>query len=506
MALAVKNTPEVGSPSPFDRVPIVGLVGAAYIIGCLGVLGKALPYLWWETLGIGQSATTTLLLIFVLAAAACGLGYLGLKLLGPRAAVGTRAAVFVAFLGVLLILLLTRWASLWIEYWVFFRHSIGDNGTTIGPILTAVIGVALLGVAGYFFLDKRFEPYLVKFEEQGWFSATTYKSLQGLRVRRGTIAGILLIVGSGIYTLLSQGILQRGPTDWSINVPFTGKVLITNDTKGDIGDALAARFPNEWDAAEKRLKQPVWMSRYELRDIDDKLNGKVLVTYSGLSERFKDKPIVDEKAFKEEVEKLKDDGITDLPEARPLIGGSGDEVSRFVKITSPGDSTFAEGAIVPLADFEAEVNRLRPSISAGGSAVADAVKAPDKTLPTKVPLSLSSGTEIYYSLTLLPALQFTIPLLLIAVSLWIAWRAVNYPAFADFLIATEAELNKVSWSTRRRLMQDTVVVLITVALTAVFLFATDMTWSHLLSLRQIGVIQKPTAPADPQKVIESRRW
>ncbi len=34
-------------------------------------------------------------------------------------------------------------------------------------------------------------------------------------------------------------------------------------------------------------------------------------------------------------------------------------------------------------------------------------------------------------------------------ALWLAWRVVNVPSFADFLIATEAELNKVSWTTRR---------------------------------------------------------
>ena len=31
---------------------------------------------------------------------------------------------------------------------------------------------------------------------------------------------------------------------------------------------------------------------------------------------------------------------------------------------------------------------------------------------------------------------------------WIAFRLVNLPSFADFLIAVEAEMNKVSWPTR----------------------------------------------------------
>src|SRR5215208_6677182 len=31
---------------------------------------------------------------------------------------------------------------------------------------------------------------------------------------------------------------------------------------------------------------------------------------------------------------------------------------------------------------------------------------------------------------------------------WVAYRLVNMPNFADFLIAVEAEMNKVSWPTR----------------------------------------------------------
>src|SRR5262249_57141861 len=44
--------------------------------------------------------------------------------------------------------------------------------------------------------------------------------------------------------------------------------------------------------------------------------------------------------------------------------------------------------------------------------------------------------------TLLPDIALTVPLILIAAGLWFSWRAVNYPVFADFLIATEAEMNK----------------------------------------------------------------
>src|SRR5205085_3280828 len=86
-------------------------------------------------------------------------------------------------------------------------------------------------------------------------------------------------------------------------------------------------------------------------------------------------------------------------------------------------------------------------------------------------------------------IHLVVPLILLAGLLWMAWRVVNWPTFADFLIATEAEMNKVSWTTRRRLVQDTVVVLVTVTLFTVFLFAVDFLWFQILSNPLVHVLQ-----------------
>jgi preprotein translocase SecE subunit len=111
----------------------------------------------------------------------------------------------------------------------------------------------------------------------------------------------------------------------------------------------------------------------------------------------------------------------------------------------------------------------------------------------RVPLPFTGGR----SLTLLPALPLTLPLLLAALSLWLAYRIVNLPVFADFLIATEAEVNKVSWTTRKRLVQDTIVVLVTVILLTLFLFVVDQAWAFVLT--RIGVVQITTAAAQQQR-------
>ena len=58
---------------------------------------------------------------------------------------------------------------------------------------------------------------------------------------------------------------------------------------------------------------------------------------------------------------------------------------------------------------------------------------------------------------------------------------------ADFLIDTEAELQKVSWSTRQEVAAHTVVVIMTVAALAVFLYFVDMVLlRHGLAL--IGIL------------------
>jgi preprotein translocase SecE subunit len=96
--------------------------------------------------------------------------------------------------------------------------------------------------------------------------------------------------------------------------------------------------------------------------------------------------------------------------------------------------------------------------------------------------------------------------LLLGLSIWLSWRVVNMPVFADFLIATEAELNKVSWTTQRRLVQDTIVVLVTVVLLAGYLFAWDQGWRVLLSWRPIGVIQVQEDQKEVNTSVEQKNW
>jgi preprotein translocase subunit SecE len=84
-----------------------------------------------------------------------------------------------------------------------------------------------------------------------------------------------------------------------------------------------------------------------------------------------------------------------------------------------------------------------------------------------------------------PLARFAIPAVVGLAFAWIIWRIVQYPPFADFLIATEAEMNKVSWTSREDLYRATVVVLATVFFLALYLFAVDYLWSTLLQFLNV---------------------
>jgi preprotein translocase subunit SecE len=72
------------------------------------------------------------------------------------------------------------------------------------------------------------------------------------------------------------------------------------------------------------------------------------------------------------------------------------------------------------------------------------------------------------------------PGVLLMIGLWACYRLVNVPVFADFLIAVEAEMNKVSWPTRPELYRASMVVLIVILALAAAMSLFDVLWRALL--------------------------
>ena len=68
------------------------------------------------------------------------------------------------------------------------------------------------------------------------------------------------------------------------------------------------------------------------------------------------------------------------------------------------------------------------------------------------------------------------------VGAWLAFRLVNYPVFADFLIDVESEMTKVTWPSWKELQRATLVVLATMFLFSALLFGYDIAWQKFLEM------------------------
>lgn len=84
-------------------------------------------------------------------------------------------------------------------------------------------------------------------------------------------------------------------------------------------------------------------------------------------------------------------------------------------------------------------------------------------------------------------LRWLLPAVLLLAGLWISYRIVNWPRFADFLIAVEAEMNKVSWPSRSELVRSSMVVIVVIFVLAFLLFFYDIIWQGFF--QAIGVLQ-----------------
>lgn len=83
--------------------------------------------------------------------------------------------------------------------------------------------------------------------------------------------------------------------------------------------------------------------------------------------------------------------------------------------------------------------------------------------------------------------QYGVPAVVLALGLWFSFRVVNLPRFADFLIAVEAEMNKVSWPSRGELIRSSIVVIVVIFALAFLLGLYDVLWGMLFSA--IGVVR-----------------
>jgi preprotein translocase SecE subunit len=620
MAVAVKNTPETRTTSLFDRLAAASLAGVVYVLVTVGIVFKGLPALW-DQLGLPSGDFLSVALEgAVLLAVLVVLLVVGVRLMGPTPRTGRKAGIFMGLFLLLVLTLVGRWLGGLLEGWIYDGGWFEGNEATVGGLITGgILGLLVVWVLRIFFRPG-FERWLVRFEEQGWFSGKAFKPGQGMRVRRGTILGILLLAGSGIWVLNNRGTLGAG--SWALNIPFTGKFVV--DDIGDAGSLLEETPPQQFQVVDhgetKNLEDGATLSLDEAKDLNQGALADLAVTkkkeldrlIAKLQKQAVDKARVQKPNIKNSLEDLQQalnakeatDRVSDSEVARlvkwiealkhfePLLTEKGlkrlsaqAEINRQVhaekekekeqqrvskestatvsnealaSIVAWADSDplpilapvldrfhvrdinakldlnhrivrdpdtplgfpesgkaawFKPGTIVLLSDFEDKVDAIstqqierelseeeRKAQTGEALKKQEAIKQQvkekaEKAAPLTKPME---GHVVYASITLLPAVRFTIPLLLLLLTIWLAWRIVNLPTFGDFLIATEAELNKVSWTTRARLWQDTLVVLTTMLLMALFLFVVDIAWAKILSWKPIGVLQVKESTVKPK--------
>jgi preprotein translocase subunit SecE len=138
--------------------------------------------------------------------------------------------------------------------------------------------------------------------------------------------------------------------------------------------------------------------------------------------------------------------------------------------------------------FRADIykrNQGRITRQATGFAIAIAVLVGVYTLWQRLPFALAGRLVITDSLGVakdygeMLALGICIGIAL--VGCWIAYRVVNLPVFADFLIAVEAEMNKVTWPSEGEVYRATGVVIFVMFALAAVLYAFDGLWMFVFA-------------------------
>ena len=89
------------------------------------------------------------------------------------------------------------------------------------------------------------------------------------------------------------------------------------------------------------------------------------------------------------------------------------------------------------------------------------------------------------TVSLAMVVRYTLPTILLVGGVWFGFRLVNYAPFADFLIAVEAEMNKVTWPSRTEMVRSAIVVIVIMFGLTIVIFIYDGVLRFILRLLNI---------------------
>jgi len=84
-----------------------------------------------------------------------------------------------------------------------------------------------------------------------------------------------------------------------------------------------------------------------------------------------------------------------------------------------------------------------------------------------------------------PTIKLVITAIFCAVSAGLAWYYFNKPRVVDFFIATESEMKKVNWTSRKEIVGSTKLVIAFMFLTGIFLFLVDLFFAWLFYMIKV---------------------
>lgn len=310
------------------------------------------------------------------------------------------------------------------------------------PLLAGIVALPFLaiGMAAYKFLAEA--PFMMSLDQQGWFGVSAYKPQQGHRMRRATLAGLWFLAGSGMYTAWQSGVLA--PAD--LTMPFTGFYTVV--------DPHDAEFISGETAGMSGMVRGDHVSRQEY----SRLVGLMAADSSG--------QLVKVRGDRQEIPV---DGKALVFEPGQLVRR--ELVTRVNRMIANPDEKAYHGIYREIQFRDAVPATVRPDGRG------------------QVMLLPSRGAQ---------GLVFTVLLV------WLAVRLVQVPAFADFLISTDAEMNKVSWASRTKLWQDTVVVIVGMLLMAALMMGLDQMWRGVLTAT--SVLQFNSGGDERNRSVEQRTW
>src|SRR5688572_6585443 len=93
----------------------------------------------------------------------------------------------------------------------------------------------------------------------------------------------------------------------------------------------------------------------------------------------------------------------------------------------------------------------------------------------------AQGQPVYISIRT----SLAVAVVVFALLAYFAWRMMNKPNRVDFLIATDSEMKKVNWTSRKELIGSTKVVIIFVLLISAILFVIDVLFGYLFHLIRV---------------------